>query len=100
MRRINKQQGVEPQELTNWKRANPHGIYADLTEVERQAIRHQCTTEQFYLCAYCGKSISGTNANVFECQPKTECLNALPMRESRDIRPVPSSNVGSLKISN
>ena len=64
MRRIIKQQGVEPQELIRWKRINPHGVYADLSEVEREAIRHQCTTEQFYICAYCGKTISGTNSDT------------------------------------
>ncbi|MFG0389206.1 TIGR02646 family protein [Vibrio sp. zbq_2] len=64
MRRIIKQQGDEPQELTSWKRANPHGVYADLTEIEREAIRHQCTTEQYYICAYCGKAISGTNSDT------------------------------------
>ncbi|SKA43934.1 hypothetical protein [Photobacterium toruni] len=64
MRRIIKQQGAEPQELISWKRGNPRGVYADLTEVEREAIRYQCTTEQFYICAYCGKAISGTNSDT------------------------------------
>ncbi|EGR0237717.1 TIGR02646 family protein [Vibrio vulnificus] len=64
MRRIIKQQGAEPQALISWKRANPRGVYADLSEVEREAIRQQCTTEQFYICAYCGKAISGTNSDT------------------------------------
>lgn len=64
MRKITKRAGYEPQELTDWKRANPRGVYANLTEVEREAIRHQCTTEQFYICAYCGKAISGTNSDT------------------------------------
>ena len=64
MRRITKQAGNEPQPLTDWKRSNPRGVYADLTEVEREAIRHQSTTEQFYICAYCGKAISGTNSDT------------------------------------
>ncbi|MGR5240767.1 TIGR02646 family protein [Photobacterium damselae] len=64
MRRINKKQGAEPQELISWKRTNHRGIYADLTEIERKAIRHQCTTEQFYICAYCGKAISGSDSDT------------------------------------
>ncbi|MCD9514198.1 TIGR02646 family protein [Photobacterium carnosum] len=64
MRRITKQAGNEPQPLTDWKRSNPRSVYADLTEVEREAIRHQSTTEQFYICAYCGKAISGTNSDT------------------------------------
>jgi uncharacterized protein (TIGR02646 family) len=57
MRHIDK--GPEPPELTAWKRANPKGNYAGLSEVERQAIREACTSEQFYLCAYCCQNISG-----------------------------------------
>ncbi|WP_116473160.1 HNH endonuclease family protein [Zobellella maritima] len=59
MRYIDK--GPEPPELTAWKRANPKGNYAGLSEVERQAIREACTSEQFYLCAYCCQPISGEN---------------------------------------
>lgn len=59
MRKITKQIGFEPQSLTRWKRANPQGNYNDLTKVEREDIRLACATEQFYLCAYCCKRISG-----------------------------------------
>lgn len=59
MRKITKQVGFEPQSLTRWKRANPQGNYNDLTKVEREDIRLACATEQFYLCAYCCKRISG-----------------------------------------
>lgn len=59
MRKITKQAGVEPQSLTRWKRANPQGNYNDLTKVEREDIRSACAIEQFYLCAYCCKRISG-----------------------------------------
>lgn len=59
MIKINK--GLEPSELTRWKLDNPSGRYDDLTHIERQAIRHACAKEQFYLCAYCCQEISGEN---------------------------------------
>ncbi|MEI7189633.1 hypothetical protein [Dickeya dianthicola] len=62
MRRITK--GTEPVSLTAWKRANPNGRYDDLTETERQDIRDACAKEQFYLCAYCCKPISGDNSDT------------------------------------
>jgi len=61
LRKITKRINFEPQNLTDWKRDNPNGDYTDLTKVERQAIRAECLTEQFFLCAYCCKSISGLN---------------------------------------
>ncbi|MFT5119699.1 MAG: hypothetical protein ACI9ST_000878 [Psychrobacter glaciei] len=59
MRKITKQVGFEPQSLTRWKRANPQGNYNNLTKVERKDIRSACAIEQFYLCIYCCKRISG-----------------------------------------
>ncbi|WP_367105436.1 hypothetical protein [uncultured Psychrobacter sp.] len=59
MRKITKQAGFEPQTLTRWKRANPHSNYDNLNKVERVDIRLSCAIEQFYLCAYCCKPISG-----------------------------------------
>lgn len=64
MRKITKRVGFEPNSISAWKRRNPHGTYADLTEVERQDIRTECTKEQFYLCAYCCKPISGSNRDT------------------------------------
>lgn len=61
MRKINKVAGSEPQSLSNWKRRHPQGNYLDLSETERQDIRSQCAQDQYYLCAYCCKQISGTN---------------------------------------
>ena len=55
MRKISKQ--TEPITLTNWKQANPHGRYDQLTSDIRQAIRQQALQEQFYLCAYCCEKI-------------------------------------------
>ena len=55
MRKIDK--GNEPVVLTSWKRNHPQGRYDDLTDAERQAIRHACLTEQYFLCAYCCKQI-------------------------------------------
>lgn len=64
MRKITKRVDFEPVSLENWKRRNPQGNYADLTGVERQDIREECATEQFYICAYCCKPISGTNLDT------------------------------------
>ena len=61
MRKISKVAGHEPNELSHWKTRNPQGIYEDLTEKERQAIRTECLKEQYCLCAYCCQSISGEN---------------------------------------
>lgn len=62
MRKITK--GTEPARLTAWKRTNPTGRYDDLTETERQDIRDACAKEQFGLCAYCCKPISGDNSDT------------------------------------
>ncbi|WP_226092855.1 TIGR02646 family protein [Dickeya oryzae] len=62
MRKITK--GTEPASLTAWKRANPNGRYDNLTETERQDIRDACVKEQFGLCAYCCKPISGDNSDT------------------------------------
>lgn len=62
MRRIDK--GVEPASLSAFKRAMLHARYPDLSELERQDIRHACTAEQFYLCAYCCHVISGSNVDT------------------------------------
>lgn len=62
MRRIHKQQ--EPDRLAAFKRNNHQAQYNTLSEVERQDIRQACTVEQFYLCAYCCQSISGTSVDT------------------------------------
>lgn len=62
MRKIDK--GSAPESLQRWTRANPHGRYDQLSEVERRDIRNACTTEQFYLCAYCCQAISGNNTDT------------------------------------
>ena len=62
MRKIHKQQ--EPVSVTAFKRTKPHARYQNLSEVERRDIRLTCTAEQFYLCAYCCQSISGTNEDT------------------------------------
>lgn len=54
----------EPASFTAYKRANPHHQYKDLDDVVRQEIRQKCTEEQYYLCAYCCKEISGTNIDT------------------------------------
>lgn len=60
MRKIIK--GDEPATLTQWKRANPRGRYADLTHEPSQSIRQACIEEQYGLCAYCCHEITADNA--------------------------------------
>ncbi|MBD8090203.1 TIGR02646 family protein [Pseudomonas fluorescens] len=60
MRKITK--GDEPTTLTQWKRANPRGRYADLTHEPSQSIRQACIEEQYGLCAYCCHEITADNA--------------------------------------
>jgi len=62
LRKITKKIGFEPQSLTSWKkRINNKGKdYLGLTSTEKDDIRSACAIEQFYLCAYCCKPISGT----------------------------------------
>lgn len=60
MRTISKK--PEPLSLTDWKRANPHRHYNDLTEDVRRTIRQQSLEEQLYLCAYCCQRIQNIDA--------------------------------------
>ncbi|SLM61200.1 MULTISPECIES: HNH endonuclease family protein [Dickeya] len=76
MRKITK--GTEPASLTDWKRANPTGRYDNLTETERQDIRDVCAKEQFYLCAYCCKPISGDNSDTMN--EHVQARNEAPQR--------------------
>ncbi|MGX8219656.1 hypothetical protein ACWS81_02590 [Psychrobacter celer] len=64
MRKIDKQAGFEPVSLRQFKRCHNQGNYSDLTPEIRQDIRLACTTEQFYLCAYCCKPISGDSRDT------------------------------------
>lgn len=61
MRKITKRDGFEPLSLSNFKRAHPLGNYGDLEAAERNDIRAECATEQYFLCAYCSKQITGKN---------------------------------------
>lgn len=62
MRKIVK--GQEPESLTDWKHKHPRKKYEDLSHIERQDIRQACAAEQYYLCAYCCKEISGNNKDT------------------------------------
>ena len=62
MRKIDK--GQEPDSLSAFKRRHPLARYPDVSDAERQEIRHTCAAEQFYLCAYCCQRISGTNQDT------------------------------------
>lgn len=88
MRKINKRAGFEPLSLTNWKGINPQGKYTDLTHVEREDIRSECLEEQYYLCAYCCKSISGKNH---------DCMNEHV--EARGIAPQRSLDFTNIVVS-
>ena len=62
VRKINKQQ--TPGSLTLFKRKSPNAMYGNLSPKLRQDIREACTVEQFYLCAYCCKQITGKNTDT------------------------------------
>lgn len=64
MRKIDKQGVIEPLSLKQFKRHNKQGNYSDLTPEIKQDIRQACTKEQFYLCAYCCKRISGDSCDT------------------------------------
>ena len=73
MRHITKEN--EPPELVSWKRKNPgKRRYRDLSEVERQAIRRECVSEQHGLCAFCCTRItaSGRDAHNAHLQSQTD----------------------------
>lgn len=61
MRKISKTAGFEPASLSQFKRRYKQNNYNNLNSKIKQDIRLACTTEQFYLCAYCCKPISGEN---------------------------------------
>ncbi|MGY2289433.1 TIGR02646 family protein [Pseudomonas sp. SDO528_S397] len=61
MRKITKTD--EPAALTQWKRNNPRGRYADLTHEVRAPIRQACIEEQHGLCAYCCHAITFDTAH-------------------------------------
>lgn len=64
MRKIDKPIWFEPSSLSKFKRGNKQSNYRNLTDEVRQDIRKACTTEQFYLCAYCCKRISGDSRDT------------------------------------
>ncbi|MGR5251077.1 TIGR02646 family protein [Vibrio astriarenae] len=60
MRKITKRAGYEPQQLTDWKRANPNKRYPQLKDGGvRQAIRMEALAEQHFLCGHCCQALSG-----------------------------------------
>lgn len=61
MRKINKRLGYEPNGLRRWKRNNTNGKYSQLYSSVKQEIRLECAKEQFYLCSYCCRAVSGTS---------------------------------------
>ena len=64
MRKIDKPIGFEPSSLSKFRRSNNQSNYRNLTDEVRQDIRKACTREQFYLCAYCCKRISGDSRDT------------------------------------
>lgn len=64
MRKIDKPIEFEPSSLSKFKRGNKQSSYRNLTDEVRQDIRKACTKEQFYLCAYCCKRISGDSRDT------------------------------------
>ncbi|MGX9699298.1 hypothetical protein ACWYXK_20200 [Janthinobacterium lividum] len=62
MRKINK--GNEPESLQKWKKANPLGVYSELSAIERKDIRETNAAEQYFLCGYCCAAISGNSTDT------------------------------------
>lgn len=58
MRKITKEKNYEPQELSTWKKKNKVHNYKKITKVERDAIKRECLTEQYFLCAYCCQRVN------------------------------------------
>ena len=87
MRRIEK--GDSPEALKKWKRKNPEGRYEDLGSEERVAIRTACIEEQFGLCAYCCRSISGNTCH----NEHVEARNLSPHRATDFTNIVASCNM-------
>lgn len=58
MRKINK--GTEPLSFKNYKRRNSKQQYGEFKDtIVKQDICQACAIEQYFLCAYCCKAISG-----------------------------------------
>lgn len=79
MRKIDKQGVIEPLSLKQFKRQNKQGNYSDLTPAIRQDIRQACTKEQFHLCAYCCKRISGNSRDTMN--EHVEARNLAPNKD-------------------
>ncbi|WP_169293943.1 TIGR02646 family protein [Advenella sp. EE-W14] len=62
MKKINKK--AEPASLIQFKKRSPSAVYDDLPHELRQDIRKACTTEQFHLCAYCCRQLTGNNEDT------------------------------------
>lgn len=54
----------EPASLPDWIARNPDKKYDELASQVAQDIRMACAVEQYFLCAYCCKGISGSNVDT------------------------------------
>ena len=62
MKKINKK--PEPLNLVKFRKTNTNKHYRNLSQELRQEIRVSCTEEQFYLCGYCNRRISGISLDT------------------------------------
>ena len=90
MRKITKKVGFEPHSLTSWKKriSNKGKVYTNLTATEKEDIRSACATEQFYLCAYCCKPISGS---IKDCMNEHVVARAIAPNRSLDFTNIVAS---------
>ena len=75
----------EPDSLSDWIQRNPDKKYDKLPSQVAQEIRMACAIEQYFLCAYCCKKISGTNKD-------TDNEHVVPQKKD-DTRTLDFSNI-------
>ena len=99
MRKITKKIGFEPQSLTSWKKRikNKGKDYISLPTTEKDDIRSACAAEQFYLCAYCCKPISGT---IKDCMNEHVVARDIAPNRSLDFDNIVASCITSKQCDN
>lgn len=63
------QKGIEPQEIIDWKNANPLKGYKELPSSKRRILRNSLLQEQGYICCFCGCSIGKLDSRntIIQC---------------------------------
>ena len=67
------QKGIEPEIFTQWKALANEGwqpTYANLSGVEKQAVKQSLTSEQGYLCCYCERRLTDDDSHIEHFKPQ------------------------------